>query len=460
LLREIVARHKTVVLLLLGLQLVRGVFYGAVVPPWQAPDEPWHYAHILWVSRPETAQESGTGSEPVLSAEMEKSLRAFNFWRFHRTDTPEPGVLTRDSLRHTSLLGAHEGFPTFHPLLLTPLHELVSPLDVTARLLILRLPAVLLGMGVIFLAFLAAATIFPEEDALIAGIPAFVTFLPMHTFMNSVLNSDNLVEFWASLALFLMLTWFRNGLSPWRVLGATVAVTLSVLSKRTALFLIPTLLFAIVLCARRWIPWEKKRWAVWLAAPAILVSLACLGLFIFYVGPHLQGGLLASFAPSFRTDIQGDFFNAFLKGSHAAFLTFWAGFGWSNVTLAWGWYKVLAAISLVVAGGFVLYLLRLYRGAGWAGEWQAEAILFLLVALFLSLFIGLVATIAVSGYRSGLHARYFFPAIIPIATFFLLGWRELFPPGYRRFAVPGCLAALALLDAMAMGYYIIPFFYS
>jgi 4-amino-4-deoxy-L-arabinose transferase-like glycosyltransferase len=447
-------------LLLLGLQLVRGLFYSAVVPPWQGPDEPWHYEYVSSVA--------AQGSGPALSAEMESSLRTFNLWRFHWTDTPQPGLVSSYSLWHTSLLTPQEGYSPLHPMLLVPFYMLTSPLDITSRLLLLRLASVLLGMGTVFLLFLAAAVLFPEEDSLIIGIPAFVVFMPMHTFMTSVLNSDNLTEFWASLALFFMLTWFHRGLSLWRMLGAALAVTLGVLTKRTAVFLIPLFIFAVAIYARRWVPKEKERWAVGLAVLVSLVSLAGLGLFIVYLGPYLQGGILASFVPhaldsqELFTAVQGEgFFKDFIAGVQNTFVSFWAAFGWGNVSMARGWYAVLAAASLAVAAGFILYLFRFYRTASSAEKWRAEAIIFLLIALLLALLIGLGAMVFLGGkYRTGLHIRYFLPVIIPIATLFLLGWRELFPPQYRRFAVPVLLTGLTLFDATAMAYYIIPFFYS
>jgi 4-amino-4-deoxy-L-arabinose transferase-like glycosyltransferase len=461
---EIVSRHKAALLLLLALQLVRGVFYSAVVPPWQAPDEPWHYDYIRAVSQGEAVREPD--AMPVLSAEMESSLRTFNFWRFQGSDTPPAGPASSLS-KLATWLSQHKGYPPLHPMLLAPLYALVSPLDVTSRLLILRLSSVLLGVGVIFLAFLVAAFLFPEEEALIIGIPGFILFLPMHTFMTSVVNNDGLAEFWASLALFLMLTWFRDRLSLWRASGAALVVALGVLTKRTAVFLIPLFLFAAALYAARRVPREKRGRAVLLAALALPVSLAALGLFVFYVGPLLQGELLASFVPWGRSSrdlfavlLGGNFsYEDFVGGIQRTFFTFWADFGWANVPLTRSWYIVLTAICLAVAVGLALYLFRFYRQAGSVERWRTETTVILLVALFLPLLIGLATEVLLGG-KINLQARYLFPAIIPIATFFLLGWRELFPPKYRRFAVPACLAGLALFDAVAMSYYIIPFYYS
>jgi 4-amino-4-deoxy-L-arabinose transferase-like glycosyltransferase len=467
-LREALIRYKTVLLLLLALQLVRGLVYSAVVPPWQGPDEPWHYEYVRLFSQGGAAQESRSNSKPSLSAEMEGSLRTFSLWRFHGTDTPPPGQLSDYSLWHASLLTPPAGHPPLHPMLLTPFYALASPLDIASRLFLLRLTSVLLGMGTVFLAFLTAAVLFPNEEALIIGIPAFIVFLPMHTFMTSMVNSDNLAELWASLAIFLMLTWFRDGVSPWRMLGAALAIVLGVLTKRTDIFLIPVFLVAVALYAGRWIPQERKRWAILLATLVSLVALAFLGIFIVYLRPRLQGRIIAYFVPqSLNSQVfvtvtqQEDFFHILFRVVQMSFVTFWAAFGWGNVTLAWDWYKVPAVICLAVVIGLVLYLLRFYRGGAAVEKWRVEATTFLLIALLPAILMGLAAMIFLGDrYRIGLHARYFFPAIIPIATFFLLGWRELFPLKYRRFAVPTCLAGLVLLDAMAMACCIIPFYYS
>lgn len=460
--REVIARHKTALLLLLALQLVRGIIYGAVVPPWQGPDETWHYEYVRAVAQGETAQKS----TPALSAEMEESLNTFRFWASHWVGLPSSRS-SYTALWQTSLLSGRDRYSPLHPMLLAPIYKLTANLDIASRLLALRLVSVFTGAGVILLLFLAAAMLFPEEEELIVGIPAFALFLPMHTFMGSVVNSDNLTELWASAAIFLMLTWFRNGLSPWRVSGALLATILGVLTKRIALFLIPLSLFALALCVGRSLPW-KKWGAIWLPALVLFVGLAGLGLFVLYAGPGLWGGLLASFSSrvvdsrrlSEMVQRAGSFWGL-AQAFHQTFVTFWAAFGWGNVYLDWGCYRPLLAVSLVIAASSARYLFDLRKKAASMERWRLEAIAFLLAALLLSLLVGLGAMIFAGGrYMLGLHVRYFFPVVIPVATFFLLGWRGLFPQRYRRYALPILLAALILFDVVAMGYYIVPFYYS
>ncbi len=175
--------RRIVLLVIVALYLVLGVLYAVRTPAWQAPDEPAHYNYVRFVAT--------TGGFPVLQmgdyphGYMEE-IKSRKF----------PPDLSIDPIRYEF----HQ--PPLYYALLAPIYAVVR-----GALLPLRLASVLLGLGVVLLAYAIARRIYPERAALALGTAAFVAFLPQHLATVSQVGNDVLAELLFAAVLYILVGW-------------------------------------------------------------------------------------------------------------------------------------------------------------------------------------------------------------------------------------------------------------
>jgi len=89
--------------------------------------------------------------------------------------------------------------------------------------------------------------------------------------------------------------------------------------------------------------------------------------------------------------------------------------------------------------------------------WRKGALLSFLLGITLSVFF--LAAYNIHIRTPHIQGRYLYPAIVPIATLFILGLRQLMPFKCRPFFLLILIGSFFLLDAISLLYYIIPYFY-
>ena len=176
-------------MLILVCYLLVGGLYAAQVPDWQAPDEPAHYNYI---------RQLANGNLPVIAAgDYDQAyLDEVRGARF----APEYAV---------DIIEYEDWQPPLYYLLLTPVFVLTD-----GALLPLRLSSLLLGAGVILLAYAIARQFFPQAKWVAWSTAVFVAFIPQHIAMLASVNNDSLSEFMIALLLYLTLRWIRSGRHP------------------------------------------------------------------------------------------------------------------------------------------------------------------------------------------------------------------------------------------------------
>ena len=480
--------HKgKILLLLLGLTLVRGVIYSAVVPPWQAPDEPRHFEYVKLLY--EKGRLVGWGDvTPSVEQEIIASMWRFDYLRYGHSDAPPlaPGELPARFNQIWAWPGTEHELhqpPLAYLLYLVPL-VLTADQDTALQLYALRLFSVLQGVAVVIIALQIAHELFPDNPLLALAIPAFIIFLPVHTFMTSMVNNDHLAEVFVCLLLLILIRGFRQGFSVWSLGTIILVVVAALLAKRTALVAVAISLIALPLYlwrrpVRRALNWRK----VILSLAAVLgITVLVAAIILYWSQAVAEANRIGSwqdwlvqfylFLPSerFPASLRYQFISpqAFQIYRHylwSLFQTFWASFGWQNIPLdGWGYYA-LAVVSLVALLGVGLFVIRACRRVINLEWWQQRVlILFALsIAMAGALVIGreirnldLNLARGGPGWPSG---RYLFPAIIPVATFFVLGWSELAPKRYRVAWTVALLGLLFVLDSFCLLFLIIPYFY-
>lgn len=468
--------------LLIGLALVRGLIYASVVPPWQAPDEPRHfeYVKLLYEKRRLVGWSDVT---PAVEQEIIASMDQFRFWEFGVfTGSAKPGTDAYPSAFSQIWVG------TSHELHQPPLSYLlyVIPLAVTAHkdtaveLYALRVSSVFLSILVVIVAFWTTKELFPENRLVLFAIPAFVVFLPAHTFMTSAVNNDHLAEVLVTFALSLWVVTFKRGFSRWRVVGIIVAIALALWAKRTALFAIPLCAVGVGIylwgrAISRTFSWRKV--LAILPLTAVMVTIMALSLRewsrttadVNRIGSGLEWLLhFYLFLPSerFPFSLQQDYFGSEALAAYryygvTLFETFWARFGWYNIRVDTTLYGLLALASLLAFTGLCLSLVRTLRGQSQSTSWQTRALVFYTTAVLFAVGIAVAARIRYwdLGSFGAPHGRYLYPVIVPIATLFVSGLKALVPVRYSRLWLTGWLGGLAVLDLVSLMRYVIPFYY-
>jgi len=258
--------------LFLCLGLVRGFSYSVIVPPWQAPDEPGHleYARLLAEKRRPLTRED---ISPQLQREILSSMHDSDFWKYVHQPDPEqiPDSFNDDPF--LVLSGTQVGDePPLYYLVPALIFALARPEDVLLQLYVMRWFSVLLSGFVVVVAYLTADELFHRDRFLVVGVPIFVAFLPMFTFIGASANNDIMAALLASLLIYRLISSFKGGFSSRSALVAGLLLVLTVCSKKTTLFTIPLAAMALPMYA--WRPgrsWRPDRGHVIGAA-----CLACL----------------------------------------------------------------------------------------------------------------------------------------------------------------------------------------
>lgn len=437
--------------LFLALSLVRGILYASIVPPWQAPDEIAHFEYISLLYQERHFLQPADAS-PLLQRRIISSMYENRFWSY--IPYPEPVTMPL-SLAETPFVGPSSVLGRFS------LAYLLSALffgpvfyqDIVTQLYAMRLVSVILGMLVVAMAFLTVRELFPDDNFLLVTVPAWIVFLPQHTYINSSVSDGNLAELLVSILICGVVVGFKRGLSLRRVVLIALLPPLSLLTKATTSFIIPWLGLAIpiyVWAGDRSIPITRRTREAMLAIVALVAGVAFCSVMRAPGLSYLRSGISALLAR--QTQMATDF--PTLR-SHAILLfeSFWAYFGWVTVRMGSSIYALLGVVSVVATLG-VIASLAYGRGEPRTLEgWQRAVICILGLCALLSITINFV------GALGGPQGRYLYPAIIAFSILFMLGIRRFIPSGYEKYLLPLIICSFFLFDTLCLMDYLLPFFY-
>jgi hypothetical protein len=343
--------------------------------------------------------------------------------------------------------------------------------DPAQQLLTMRLVSVLLGTATVLVAAVSAWLLFPNDTFIQIGVPLFVAFLPMFTFMSSVLNNDNLVKLATSLA-FMCMTWALNrGLSWLNLAGLAGSLVLGYYAKRAFVFVIPAALLTVPLAL--WLQPPRRRLArLGLTAGALALAATSFaawqsGWLVSHLSPLVARLTYSGALPDPDLMLQ-QLRGAWFEYISSLFTSFWAAFGWVTIKVHPVWYVLLLAICAVAVAGLVRLILQAIRGQTTltGRQWTTLGLYGLSCVILV-----ILAIATFSFYETGPvvwfpkghlpQGRYLFPAIVPIATLFVLGLRAWLPdaPRVQRRALLALMLGLFELDAIWLVWWLVPAFY-
>ncbi|MCP4416984.1 MAG: DUF2142 domain-containing protein [Chloroflexi bacterium] len=401
-------------LILFGYLLV-GSLYAAQVPDWQAPDEPAHYNYV---------RQLANGRLPIIApGDYDQAyLDEIRGARF----SPEYSV---------EAIEYEDWQPPLYYLLITPVFMLTD-----GALLPLRLTSLLIGVGVILLAYHIARLLFPQAEWVAWSTAVFVAFIPQHVAMLASVNNDSLSELLIGLLLYFTLSWImRKGIRKqpddrrW-LIGLGLLLGLGFLSKATVYLMAPVLV--VVLLWQYWGTWQRLFQAfVLLFSPAFL-----LGALWWVRNIIVYGGLDVLGKAAHDTVVIGqprtaEWVSQFgvaetaEKFFQTTFNSFWGQFGWMAVPMQTEVYWLLLALSITAVIGLFLYRFTTNQIPKQFRSQLPMLILWLIFLLTLGIHVGYNVTFVQH------QGRYLFPALIPISLGFSLGlgtWLLLLERPFRR----------------------------
>ncbi len=315
----------------------------------------------------------------------------------------------------------------------------------------------LLGLGVVLLAYAIARRIYPERAALALGTAAFVAFLPQHLATVSQVGNDVLAELLFAAVLYILVSWVldagardqgpgvrdqESGGNRWSALTLGLLLGLILITKTTAYIAVP--LAGGVLVWRWWRERASARRVVFdalmVALPALLLALPWYARDVAVYGWPDFLGLTRHDQIVVGQTRTGEFlaqvgWNAYMRRAlEFTFKSFWGVFGWLGVFMDSRAYFLVALLSGVAAGGLVLRIADrgLRVGDSIADQSTIRNRKSALVLLAIS---ALLTLLTYAWYNTQFvqhQGRYLFTALIPIALAFALGWEAALWPRAGR----------------------------
>jgi 4-amino-4-deoxy-L-arabinose transferase-like glycosyltransferase len=432
-------RHGPFLVLLLGCFLV-GTLYAALTPAWQAPDEPAHYNYV---------QQLVAGTLPVIEpGDYDQVYQA-------------EAITARFSPPYTVTGFTYEDHqPPLYYLLQVPIFLITG-----GDLLAMRLLSVLLGAGVVALAYASARMLFPDRPWLSLTITAFVAFLPQHVAILASVNNDSLAELLIAAVLWFVVrdrAWWDRELA-WqpgggRLYGLGLLLGLTFLTKATAYIMAPVV--GLLLLWRLWGNWATLwRTGLRLFLPALLLGGIWWGrnIIVYETLDPLASAAhneIVVGQPRTETWIDQYGLSSTIEAlARTTFQSFWGQFGWMGVVMPSWTYRLLLFLSFLAGAG---WLLRRRLAPDLSLPPAIGRALLLTVLLNLSLYLGYNLTFVQH------QGRYLFPSLIPLAIAFGIGlsaWAMPLLPRLPALAwtLPALLAlGLIGLDLLALFRFILP----
>ncbi len=417
---------------ILALYLALASLYALRTPAWQAPDEPAHYNYVRQIAETERL--------PVLEMgdwqqAYQEELKASGF---------QPSKLGR-----LGTIQYEDHQPPLYYLLQTPVYALTDG-DLRA----MRLFSALLGLGVVWGAWAVTRRVFPRRPALALTAAGFVAFLPQHLAVLGSVNNDALAELLTAFTLLAAVAYVRGERVSPLALGGLVG--LAFLTKSTVYFLAGVAGVAVLWRghAERWTWGRTLRALALLAAPALALGALWWGRNLAVYGGVDVLGLQRHDAITVGQLRTADYIRDTLGGSTRAyaenllvttFHSFWGQFGWMALPMPAAVYRVLWAATLIVGAGAL--------GAAWHAHWPrtltaAQRGTALLFAATLGAALAQFLYYNVEFVQ--FQGRYLYPALIPLAVVWALGWCGLAIPLERARPVWGLLLPLGVVAGQAV----------
>ena len=453
--RRIVAAIPAPLAALLVVVVVFGVSWALIDPAWQAPDEDVHFSYVQTLGQ--LHRLPGTRPGPSLSAAQVYGMTALNndpivFFSYARPEWSKQmfGLYKKYAPRFPPNTAGGpntaSGYPPAYYLSVTPGYLLAKHSTPVTQLYAVRLGSMLWLLVTTTGVWLLAGELFGRRRHLQLAAAACVGLWPMLDFISSSVNPDSMLYALSALTLWLGVRIIRRGLSVGTAAAFGLCLGLALVTKATALALVPPSAFVLGLALWRLLRGRDLR-------RALITGAVAIGLVLIFVGTWREvvmsshraaygqvagvtSGVtnwheFASYVWQYYLPklwfMHPVHFDIPVVSHWPAYNTWvamgWGAYGWVTIWFPYGVYHWFLAITVLVGVGAISRLIfqaRRHRGSRVVrSEWLPIAI------YFASAVVVLLAGLHWAEYQSR-HA--------------LNQGRYLFPLA----GIAGCLVALAL----------------
>lgn len=453
-----------IITVILFIAFMRGWIYSSITPIWQAPDEPFHYEYIQEIGR-SYERKLPSHDRPSTQTEIIHSMAKWDFWRYQNQATPTPLPWGFADIPFFSTIQFLDRAPLYYYTFF-PVFKLTASRHIEGRVYAIRLFNVIFGIVTIFFSYLIAREIFPDNDLLLIGTPVFITFLPMFSYISGSINSDNLLNLFFSIFIYLSIRILKLGLSAKKFTGLLLIIILSFMVKRSAVIEIPAVVMLIILLfSRKEMNSQiRKKWFKYSGIIFLVFSFLS---FLIWRSTEIKAKVRSALNVHLTLLELKTKMLEFLNPSTAYYRTlwnfktmfrsFWAHFGWMNIPLEWVDYYPAFFICLISLIGLIIFIAKVYPDNELLEGWQKQSLIFISFVVF--------CVVGVAFFRSTvyefvpLQGRYLFPAISAISLLFILGWQSFVSSKYNGVFLSLLILFLAGFDFVSMFMYLIPRFY-
>ena len=443
--------HWLVVSILVA-HFVLATVYNVATPIWEGPDELGHYNHVRFLVSNLALPGPADSASPLDELTHPPLYYIFTALGTAWLDTSDDLQPVENPYAPTGIMEG--GVNRF-------VHSDAEAFPYQGTVLAVhmaRLVTTLIGTLVVAVTYSLARLLFPDKREIALGAMAINAFSPGFLFMSSVINNDILVTLFFSLALLFSVKVIIQTprLRDLFALGGFTG--LAFLSKNNALALIPVVIVVVGLVTARLLRGKRS---VTLSLGGI--ALLLLGVALVYSWWFLRSVALFGTPTTRSAKIFGRFLQDLrdpLTAMRSAnwsllpealryfYTSFWAAFGWGNISAEPWVYQILGLLCLAGISGVALFMLT-------KADLLVKVSALLLLLSFVSLSaLAIYRTLAFSD--PVLRGRYALPAISAVSVLLSLGIARLTPRslGHR----PILLASLTmfLLGMMAPFRYILP----
>lgn len=229
---QVLAADRSWLVALLAFFIVKQVTLVLLLGPFSGHDEVDHYWYVQRLV-------DGHGLGVVGEAELPASMAPYSHYV---ADYPLNSEVIQPPLYHLLLAGL----------------ELIHGGGTLATLIELRLVSVLLGVGVVYLTYLLARRLFPNDVAVRVGAPVFIALQPQFSFEAAIVNHDILVILLATLTAWLTCRAIGAGLTVPGALAIGLVGAAGLWTKVSFGLVLPVVAVGLAVIA-----WDRLRSAGW-----------------------------------------------------------------------------------------------------------------------------------------------------------------------------------------------------
>ncbi len=367
--------------------------------------------------------------------------------------------------------------PPLYYLLMAPVWEVTDDRSEEFQLYAFRLAAIPFGLLTVIFAYLTVRRLFPGDTFLAVTVPTFVALQPQIAYEAAMLNNDILAIATVSACLYLIAVGLQNrftvGLCAW--LG--FALGLAMLSKTTAVMVMPAIAIAMILR----LGW--KNIGEWLPKGAMVLGITAVMAAPWYLYMLRSYGSVSALDQiltlQWWNNQDGKTRSIFdqLTDQWFAWMRWketWGEFGWRLIPLSdtllrilW-WSTVLAMVGLAIwvvlvvafrwrARSLPLSRLRIMASSTdrilTVSRWQVTGVL----AMAVTCVVAYYAVLQFGKTFDLTQARYYFPAVNAGAILVMLGFRMLTPVRWLPWMQAAIFVGLFWVNVLILSTYVIPY---